>query len=62
MICELCKIQEATLHFKNPAGTLDICQDCLYQLQESLGYYIAGNEVVKEEYEERTKDSQMPEV
>lgn len=54
MVCELCKNKEASNHFENN-GTLDICNDCLIQLQESLGYFIAGNEVVKEEFDERTK-------
>lgn len=57
MICELCKYKEIETHIENASGTLDICFDCLFQLQTGLGYYIAGNEVVKEEYENRTKDS-----
>jgi hypothetical protein len=57
MICELCKIKEADEHIENVSGTLDICFDCLFELQTGLGYYIAGNEVVKEEFDERTQTS-----
>jgi len=57
MKCELCKIKEAEQHIENASGTLDICFDCLFELQTGLGYYIAGNEVVKEDYENRTQTS-----
>jgi ribosome-binding protein aMBF1 (putative translation factor) len=55
MICELCRTKEATIHIKNEQGTLDLCQECRMDIQSGFSYYIAGNEVVKEEYEERTK-------
>ena len=54
MICELCKHRIATIHIEDK-GTLDICSACLEQIQEGLGYYINGIEVVKEEFKERTK-------
>lgn len=56
MMCELCKVKEATIHIKNAQGTLDICSDCRMEIQAGFSYYIAGNEVVKEEHEQRTKD------
>jgi protein-arginine kinase activator protein McsA len=57
MICELCKIKEATIHLKSTRDLLDICNSCLEDLQTSLGYYIAGEEVVKEEYDQRTQNT-----
>jgi len=57
MICEICKTKEATINIKNAQGTLDICQECQMDLQASFSYYIAGNEVVKEDYENRTQTS-----
>ena len=54
--CELCKHEEATIHIKNKQGILDLCQECLKELQESLGYYINSNEVVIEEWNEKTKN------
>jgi protein-arginine kinase activator protein McsA len=54
MICELCRYNEATLHIRNSSGELFICNKCNEALQTSLGFYIAGNEVVKEEYDSRT--------
>jgi len=57
MICELCRIKEAIIHIKNGQGTLDLCSDCRMDIQSAFSYCIGGEEVVKEEYEERTKDS-----
>lgn len=57
MNCELCRIKEATIHIKNAQGTLDLCSDCRMDIQASFSYYIGGNEVVKEEYEQRTETS-----
>jgi ribosome-binding protein aMBF1 (putative translation factor) len=57
MICELCRIKEATIHIKNAQGTLDLCSDCRMDIQASFSYYVGGNEVVKEEYEQRTETS-----
>jgi hypothetical protein len=54
-ICELCKKSEATIHLETQ-GTLDLCKNCLEKIQTSFGYYIDGNEVVKEEYENRIAD------
>jgi len=56
MTCELCKHNEAEAHYSNIHGTLDICFQCLFEIQTGLGFYIQGNEVVKEEWEERTKE------
>ena len=53
MVCELCRKKEATNHL-NKNGTLDICSDCLIELQESLGFYINSQEVVVEEFKKRT--------
>jgi ribosome-binding protein aMBF1 (putative translation factor) len=55
MICELCRHQEATIHIKNGQGILDICSDCRMDIQASFSYFIGGNEVVKEEYEQKNK-------
>jgi protein-arginine kinase activator protein McsA len=54
MICELCKIKEATIHIQNIHGVLDLCQECRMDLQASFTYYINGEETVKEDYENRT--------
>jgi len=54
MICELCRKNLAVIHINNSQGTLDICTDCRMDIQAGFSYYIAGNEVVKEEYKERT--------
>ncbi len=53
MKCELCRHEETTIHIKNAQGTLDLCQPCRMDIQSSFSYYIGGNEVVKEEYDER---------
>jgi hypothetical protein len=55
MICELCRLVEATIFINNKHGTLNVCKECQHELLGSLGFYIAGNEVVKEEFDERTK-------
>ena len=55
MICELCKIKEATIHIKNNQGILDICSDCRMDIQAGFSYYINSQEVVLEEYKERLK-------
>ena len=54
MTCELCRTKDADIHIKNTQGTLDICSDCRMDIQAGFSYYIDGNEVVKEEYEQRT--------
>ena len=56
MNCELCKTKKAEVHYDNEWGTLDICFPCLFDIQTGLGYYIAGTEVVKEEWDDRTKE------
>ena len=53
-MCELCKTREATINIKNAQGTLDLCQECRMDLQASFSYYINSQEVVLEEFKERT--------
>jgi hypothetical protein len=57
MICELCRIKEASVHIKNIQGTLDICSDCRMDIQAGFSYYVNGQETVKEDYENRTQTS-----
>lgn len=57
MMCELCKAKIATIHIQNIHGTLDLCQECRMDIQASFSYYINSQEVVKEDYENRTQTS-----
>lgn len=46
MICQICKLKEATQHIDK----LHICNGCLIELQLSVQFYIDGKEVSPEEY------------
>lgn len=52
MICKLCKKREVI--DKNPL--IKICDLCRLEIELSFTYYIAEQEVTKEEYDKRIKE------